>query len=748
MQELCKNLHCAFVVFRRVYQDIKKILTCVNLSPNIVNLMKNDYRDVFEGSIIPITIDNSSLIIQKKRTIAPKPKEVVVVPHTNINVITNPEYKNQFKRQLNEPIININTEQPPIKKTKTNPNEIVNLTEQQKPISPQKQKQPPLQTQQKQQLSPQVQKLIPLPPPPMPIPIPQPSPQQKQPSSKQKQPSPQKQQKKQPSQPSQPPQPQQTPPPSPIQQQQLEQLRIQQQQQQQHEQEQYYQFQQQRYQQQQQQYHQQQQQQQQQQQYQQQLYQQQQSMLVPIPPPTIHEDDMEEPQQILIPISQIPLSAQQQQNDPNNQMQGTTPLVIQLQQPIQYMPQQQTILYSGHTPPMLQQQQQQQIQQQQQLSQSYGNETQEEMSEMSLNQFSPSNQQPIAYAMPTFINPYFTQPVQYIQQQQPHTIQITPNAVQQIVSPPPAPPVPTIPPIPAQQPLAIATVNPISIYPNPSTDSTNCNVALFENFVNEDYNYLLFRRLINEECNGSTVHPILTKMVEIFTSQYPCIKLVNSLQSAFFDKEIYTDNLHLLISQLYLYYPFLTIFMMINCINFNSNSFLPLFQKLLSALHKTDNEFYFEIFYYYKKLLDNNGDPISSLEFIISKSLKALAPYYSYSLLRSKELLHILVTIMPENTKLEVMTNLREEEWLCFDGSYIPIFNSLDDWTIVEQYIYYYYMNRHRLWDIVLSQASFHEFIPQIKMSGSLTYILNVVRDYNIAVEVFLLFYYFIIYSC
>lgn len=55
-------------------------------------------------------------------------------------------------------------------------------------------------------------------------------------------------------------------------------------------------------------------------------------------------------------------------------------------------------------------------------------------------------------------------------------------------------------------------------------------------------------------------------------------------------------------------------------------------------------------------------------------------------------------------------------------------------------------MNRHRLWDIVLSQASFHEFIPKIKMSGSLTYILNVIRDYNIAVEVFLFYYFIYVY--
>lgn len=632
MQELCKNLHCAFIVFRRVYQDVKKILTCVNLSPNIVNLMTNDYRDVFEGSIIPITIDNSSLITKKKRIIATKPKEVVM-PLTNNNVITNPEYKNQFKRQLNNPTLN-NAEQPPIKKTKTNAKENVSLTEQQKSIQLQKQKQ----IQQKQIALP------PPPPPPIPLPL----------SSQQKQTSPQKQQNKQIPLSS-------TPSKSPQQQQQIEQLLLQQRQK---EQEQYYQLQQQQYQQQQR-YH----------QRQQQLYQQQQTMFAPIPPPTIHEDDLEEPQQILIPLP----AQQQQQNDPNNPIQSTTPLVIQLPQPIQYIPQQHAILYSGQASPMVQQQQQlqqQQMQNQQQLSQSYDNQTQEEMSEMPLNQFSPSHQ-PIAYAMPTFINPYYTQPVQYIQQQ-PQTIQITPNAVQQIVSPP----------IPPQPTIAVTTVNPITIYPNPSSESINCNVALFENFVNDDYDYTLFRRLINEECDGSTVHRILTKIVEIFTNQYPCVKLINALQNAFFDKDIYTDNLFLLISQLYLYYPFLTVFMMINCINFNSNSFLPLFQKLLSALHKTDNEFYYEIFYYYKKLLDNNGDPISSLEFIISKTLKSLAPYYSFSLLRSKELLHILVTIMPENTKLEVMTNLREEEWLCFDESYITIFNNLDDWTIVEQYIY------------------------------------------------------------
>lgn len=165
--------------------------------------------------------------------------------------------------------------------------------------------------------------------------------------------------------------------------------------------------------------------------------------------------------------------------------------------------------------------------------------------------------------------------------------------------------------------------------------------------------------------------------------------MIESIQNSFFDKDLVTENFYDFINQLYKYYPYIIVYLMINCIIFSSNLFLKLFKKLLKAVNKCESELYYDMYFYYKKLLDNNGTPISpSLEVIISKSIKSLAPFYAYTLLRKKELLHILVTIMPESTKLEVMASLRQEEWFGFNHTYIPIFNDLDDWTIVEQYFY------------------------------------------------------------
>lgn len=180
---------------------------------------------------------------------------------------------------------------------------------------------------------------------------------------------------------------------------------------------------------------------------------------------------------------------------------------------------------------------------------------------------------------------------------------------------------------------------------------------------------------------------------------------------------------------------------------------------LIIMVLENDYDNIYTLYEFLKELLNKNSLELYnySIEFIINsnKSKKSinklflllsdkLIKKYHQRLLYSEKTLEMIIK-SDSFIKNTIKMKLRSEEWICFDILYENIIESSFKWN--KLYQYFYNIIRILLWELLLSQPSFHQYIPKIiyeKLLNNnnenkidiLELILNTVHDMKICVKI------------
>lgn len=180
---------------------------------------------------------------------------------------------------------------------------------------------------------------------------------------------------------------------------------------------------------------------------------------------------------------------------------------------------------------------------------------------------------------------------------------------------------------------------------------------------------------------------------------------------------------------------------------------------LIIMVLENDYDNIYTLYEFLKELLNKNSLELYnySIEFIINSNKSKnsinklflllsdkLIKKYHQRLLYSEKTLEMIIK-SDSFIKNTIKMKLRSEEWICFDILYENIIESSFKWN--KLYQYFYNIIRILLWELLLSQPSFHQYIPKIiyeKLLNNnnenkidiLELILNTIHDMKICVKI------------
>lgn len=180
---------------------------------------------------------------------------------------------------------------------------------------------------------------------------------------------------------------------------------------------------------------------------------------------------------------------------------------------------------------------------------------------------------------------------------------------------------------------------------------------------------------------------------------------------------------------------------------------------LIIMVLENDYDNIYTLYEFLKELLNKNSLELYnySIEFIINSNKSKnsinklflllsdkLIKKYHQRLLYSEKTLEMIIK-SDSFIKNTIKMKLRSEEWICFDILYENIIESSFKWN--KLYQYFYNIIRILLWELLLSQPSFHQYIPKIiyeKLLNNnnenkidiLELILNTIHNMKICVKI------------
>lgn len=233
---------------------------------------------------------------------------------------------------------------------------------------------------------------------------------------------------------------------------------------------------------------------------------------------------------------------------------------------------------------------------------------------------------------------------------------------------------------------------------------------------------------------------MVSNIIGQFKLKNPDIMIINTIIKCIFDnsisKDIKIQFTKLIVDQDKDIIGLLIIMVLEN----DYDNIYTLYEFLKELLNKNSLELYN---YSIEFIINSNKSKNSINKLFLLLSDKLIKKYHQ-RLLYSEKTLEMIIK-SDSFIKNTIKMKLRSEEWICFDILYENIIESSFKWN--KLYQYFYNIIRILLWELLLSQPSFHQYIPKIiyeKLLNNnnenkidiLELTLNTIHDMKICVKI------------